>query len=113
VSNLASYLAGFLTAAGIALLAVVSALTVNDKDAAATMVRRGHLAQTDKKVPGPRRGRLNHPDRASQPVSGSGFQFCMTTQQTTWGTLFLGILQALVGGTFTCKLTTLYWLGPE
>ncbi len=45
VPNLTAYHAGFLAAAGIALLAVVAALTVNDKDAAATMVRRGRLAR--------------------------------------------------------------------
>jgi EmrB/QacA subfamily drug resistance transporter len=45
VPNLGAYHASFLAAAGIALLAVVAALTVNDKDAAATMVRRGRLAR--------------------------------------------------------------------
>jgi EmrB/QacA subfamily drug resistance transporter len=45
VPNLSAYHASFLAAAGIALLALVAALTVNDKDAAATMVRRGRLAR--------------------------------------------------------------------
>jgi MFS family permease len=45
VPNLSAYHASFLAAAGIALLAVVAALTVNDKDAASTMVRRGRLAR--------------------------------------------------------------------
>jgi MFS family permease len=51
VPNLSAYHAGFLAAAGIALLAVVAALTVNDKDAAGTMVRRGRLAQGAKGQP--------------------------------------------------------------
>jgi EmrB/QacA subfamily drug resistance transporter len=45
VPNLSAYHTSFLAAAGIALLAVIAALTVNDKDAAATMVRRGRLAR--------------------------------------------------------------------
>lgn len=48
--NLGAYHAGFFTAAGIVVLAIGAALTVNDKDAAATMVRRGRLARRDETV---------------------------------------------------------------
>ena len=44
VANLAAYHAAFLTASGIALIGAVVALTINDVDAAATMVRRGRRA---------------------------------------------------------------------
>ena len=44
VANLAAYHAAFLTASGIALIGAVVALTINDVDAAATMVRRGRPA---------------------------------------------------------------------
>jgi MFS family permease len=45
VVNLGAYHAAFLAAAGVALVAVLAALTVRDGDAAATMVRRGRLAR--------------------------------------------------------------------
>jgi MFS family permease len=51
VPNLAAYHAAFLAAGGIALAAVLVALTVNDDDAAATIVRRGRLARHDEEVP--------------------------------------------------------------
>ncbi len=47
VPNLTAYHAGFLTAAAVALVAVLAALTVSDSDAAGTMVRRGRLARHD------------------------------------------------------------------
>lgn len=40
VANLSAYHVGFLTAAGVAVLAVTAAMTVRDRDAAGTMVRR-------------------------------------------------------------------------
>ncbi|MGH9056831.1 MAG: MDR family MFS transporter [Acidimicrobiales bacterium] len=43
--NLTSYHAGFLTAAGVAVLAALFSLTISDADAAETMVRRGRLAR--------------------------------------------------------------------
>ena len=45
VANLGAYHAGFLAAAGVALLAIFAAFTVSDTDATATMVRRGRLAR--------------------------------------------------------------------
>jgi EmrB/QacA subfamily drug resistance transporter len=45
VPNLNAYHAGFLAAAAIALAAALAPLTVNDGDAAATLVRRGRLAE--------------------------------------------------------------------
>ncbi|MGH9016150.1 MAG: DHA2 family efflux MFS transporter permease subunit [Acidimicrobiales bacterium] len=48
VPNLGAYHAAFLAAAGVALVAVLTALTVSDGDAAATMVRRGRLARRDR-----------------------------------------------------------------
>jgi EmrB/QacA subfamily drug resistance transporter len=51
VPDLTAYHAAFLAAAGIALVAVLAAFTVNDKDAAATMVRRGRLAPAAKEAP--------------------------------------------------------------
>ena len=45
VANLSAYHAGFLAAAGVALLAIFAAFTVSDSDATATMVRRGRLAR--------------------------------------------------------------------
>jgi len=50
-ANLASYHAGFLAAAAVALVAVLAALTVSDGEAAATMVRRGRLAQSKNRAP--------------------------------------------------------------
>jgi MFS family permease len=51
VPNLSAYHAGFLAAAGVALLAILAALTVSDSDATATMVRRGRLARQQEEVP--------------------------------------------------------------
>jgi EmrB/QacA subfamily drug resistance transporter len=51
VSDLTSYHASFLVAAGIALLGILAAVTVRDADAASTMVRRGRLARQNQKVP--------------------------------------------------------------
>jgi hypothetical protein len=45
VPNLGAYHVAFLTAAGIALLAVVAALRIRDGDAASTMVRAGASAE--------------------------------------------------------------------
>ena len=50
VPNLTAYHAGFLAAAGIALLASLAAITVSDGDAAATLVRRGRLAARTQKA---------------------------------------------------------------
>ncbi len=47
VANLTAYHAGFLAAAGVALVAALAAVSVSDGDAAATMVRRGRLARHD------------------------------------------------------------------
>jgi EmrB/QacA subfamily drug resistance transporter len=51
VANLTAYHAAFLAAAAVALLAVVSTLSVSDADAEATMVRRGRLARRDEAAP--------------------------------------------------------------
>jgi EmrB/QacA subfamily drug resistance transporter len=49
VPNLSAYHIAFLSAAGIALMAAIPALTVKDSDAASTMVRRGRLAREQDK----------------------------------------------------------------
>jgi hypothetical protein len=51
VPNLSAYHAGFLAAAGVALVAILAASTVSDSDAAATMVRRGRLARRQEESP--------------------------------------------------------------
>lgn len=51
--NLTSYHAAFLVAAGVAVIAAVAALTVNDSDAAHTMVRRGRRARAGAAVQQP------------------------------------------------------------
>jgi EmrB/QacA subfamily drug resistance transporter len=51
VPNLTAYHVAFLAAAGVALLAVLTALTVSDTDAAGTMVRRGRLATRQPEAP--------------------------------------------------------------
>ena len=51
VPNLSAYHAGFLAAAGVALVAILPALTVSDSDAAGTMVRRGRLARQQQEEP--------------------------------------------------------------
>ena len=51
VANLRAYHAGFLVAAGIALLAAVAALTVHDEDAASTMVPRRVEATDERQAP--------------------------------------------------------------
>jgi len=51
VANLSAYHAGFLAAAGVALLAVLAAFTVSDHQAAGTMVRRGRLAREQEEQP--------------------------------------------------------------
>jgi EmrB/QacA subfamily drug resistance transporter len=51
VPNLSAYHAGFLAAAGVALVAAGTAFTVNDADAAGTMVRRGRLATRPSPAP--------------------------------------------------------------
>jgi EmrB/QacA subfamily drug resistance transporter len=47
VPNLTAYHASFFAAGAVALMAVVAALRIHDEDAAATMVRRGRLAQKE------------------------------------------------------------------
>jgi EmrB/QacA subfamily drug resistance transporter len=51
VSNLGAYHAGFLAAAGVALVGALAALSVSDVDADATMVRRGRLARHEEETP--------------------------------------------------------------
>jgi len=61
VPDLAGYHAAFLTAAGLALIGSLVALTVHDADAAATMVRRGSRATVPSGSAGP-------DDRAPRPA---------------------------------------------
>jgi EmrB/QacA subfamily drug resistance transporter len=51
VANLSAYHAAFLAAAAVAVVAAFAAVTVSDKDASATMVRRGRLARRDTEAP--------------------------------------------------------------
>jgi EmrB/QacA subfamily drug resistance transporter len=50
VANLGAYHAGFIAAAIVEVLAILVAMTIKDADAAATMVRRGRLAQRSPRV---------------------------------------------------------------
>ena len=65
-AHLAPYHAAFLTAAALALVGAIAALTVHDADAAATMVRRGRRGAAPS--PSPARVVVPEPATAPQPV---------------------------------------------
>ncbi len=72
--NLASYHAAFLGAAGIALIAAVLALAIDDKDAAATMVRPADAARASRARAAQARADRGEPSTAPAriPVAGNG-----------------------------------------
>jgi hypothetical protein len=71
--------------------------TQHHRLSAAVCCRLGYRCNLGRRSP----GLVTIVTTSHYPVSGRGCQFFMTTQHTTWGTWFFGILHSLVGGTLT------------